>query len=208
MTSLSPCRRRSLPVRGSLPHENWGREPTTWWLSSPNTPTVWESLSLPSNEPVSKKWRMQMLQCCNVNLITVIYLQRLLFSSYRVFARGLQSTSGPGRLLLSLCGLESAFISCPGLQTHLWTSRSDTHTHLCFYFPSISLSLPLFWIVHLCFSNTVQKQHLLFWSKKKKNWHQVFVVVSCDRMILSQKLILAEWRILIKIKRKRGPSSQ
>lgn len=56
------------------------------------------------------------------------------FSSYRVFARGVQSTSGPSRLLLSLCGLGSAFISRAGLQTHLWTTRSGTRIPL-FRFP-------------------------------------------------------------------------
>lgn len=65
------------------------------------------------------------------------------FSSYRVFARGLQSTSDPGRLLLSLCWLGSAFISCPGLQNHLWTPRSGIHTELCLYFLFVSVWLCL-----------------------------------------------------------------
>ncbi len=48
-----PCRRRSLPVRGPLQHESWDQELTTWWLSLPSTLTVWETLFLLSNEPVS-----------------------------------------------------------------------------------------------------------------------------------------------------------
>lgn len=65
------------------------------------------------------------------------------FSSYRVIARGLQSTFDPGRLLLSLCGLGSAFLSCPGLQNHLRTPRSGIHTDLCLYFLFVSVWLCL-----------------------------------------------------------------
>lgn len=85
----------------------------------------------------------------NVELLTVTY--NVFFpSSYRVFARGHQSTPGPGRLLLSLCGLGSAFVSCAGLQTHLWTTRSGTHTYLCFYFLSTWLSLSVYLSSDVC----------------------------------------------------------
>lgn len=43
---------------------------------------------------------------------------------HRVITRGFRSTCGPSAFLLSIFGLESAFISCAGLQTHLWTTRS------------------------------------------------------------------------------------
>lgn len=143
-------RRQSLPVRGPLPHKSWGQEQTTWWLSSPNTPTVWGSLFLPSNEPVSIKWRITCQQCnlpqCESTHTrqkeTVLnLLQSCLFfkSSFRVFAEGYQSPPGPGRLLLSFRGLGSASVSCARLQTHLWTTRSATHTVYLFTCPSLSV---------------------------------------------------------------------
>lgn len=58
----------------------------------------------------------------------------------RVFAGGVQPTSGPSRLLLSVSGLGSAHVSRARLQTHLRTTRSGTHTAL--YLLSVHLCLP------------------------------------------------------------------
>lgn len=140
-------------------------------------------------------------KCQRREIGTLIHLQCLFSSSYRVFARGLQSTTHPGRLLLTLCGLGPAFISCPGLQTHLWTTRSGTHTPtytpLCLFFSfylciHVSVTLPDL------LTPTVYWQHFLFWLK---NWHQV--------LLLSDRItVLAEWRIIVKMKGKRSWSCQ
>lgn len=47
---------------------------------------------------------------------------------FRVFTRGLQFTSGTGRVLLPVSGLGSAHVSRARLQTHLRTKRLGAHT--------------------------------------------------------------------------------
>lgn len=134
------CRRLSLPPRGPSLHESWGQGQTTWSLSLPSIPTVLENLLLPSNEPVSEN--ISQSQMDEKRLFRIYHREITIFPPHRVPARCLQSTSGPGRLLLSHRGLGSALHSCAGLQTHLWTKRSGTHS-------VFSLSVPLTWTV-LC----------------------------------------------------------
>lgn len=59
----------------------------------------------------------------------------------RVFARGVQPTSGPSRLLLSISGLGSTHVSCARLQTHLRTTRLGTHTSISGLCPSLFVFL-------------------------------------------------------------------
>lgn len=97
-------------------------------------------------ESVSAKQRTSEWEVENVNVSkgnTLIRLTICCLSLYiRVFARGVQPTSSPSRLLLSISGLGSAHVSCARLQTHLRTTRSGTHTPL--YLVSVHLYLSFF----------------------------------------------------------------